>query len=110
VALSVLLMIGLLARGHLLQSLGIAFACEHPGADPSAQEVDPHDAGTGDSECPQDCHDCPCGQIPMVPPSLPTLVPYVELEPYLIEDATPASEPKQAPPHRLERPPRRTLS
>jgi hypothetical protein len=109
VALSVLLMIGLLARGHLLQSLGIAFACEHPGADPSAQEEEPH-GETGDSECPQDCHDCPCGQIPMVPPSLPTLLPYVDLEPYLLEDATPTSEPGQALPHRLERPPRRPLS
>lgn len=108
-ALSVLLMIGILARGHLLQSLGIAFACEHPGADPSAQEKDPH-GDKGDSECPQDCHQCPCGQIPMVPPSLPTLLPYVELEPYLLEAPTPTSEPAQALPQRLERPPRRSLA
>lgn len=99
-----LLVVGLLARGHLFQSLGFAFGCEHPGEDASSQL---NDHGSNDDEgCPPNCHHCPCGQIPMVPPSVEPLARLL-LDLRELDDVTPPEEPGQLVLHRLDRPPRR---
>jgi hypothetical protein len=107
VALATLLVIGVLARGHVFQSLGIPFGCEHPAAE-ALEQQDDHSESTDDTDCPRDCHRCPCGQIPMVPPTLDALL-YEPLAPYELEDSTPPDTPGQSLPCRLDRPPRRPL-
>lgn len=114
--LPVLLVVGLLARGHALQALGVAVACEHPMlASPSADEA-LHDDGAQDSDdgaqdgphrdCPPNCDDCACGRIPMTLP-LGEVLPYLLVEAYEIAAATPPERPGRSPTYRVERPPRR---
>jgi hypothetical protein len=102
--LSALLVIGLLARGHALQSVGFPFGCEHP-AEASAQSHGSLD----DQDCPADCHRCACGQIPMMLPAWAPL-PHVLLEPLELDVRIPAGTPGRPPHHRLDRPPRHPLA
>jgi hypothetical protein len=99
-ALSALLLMGLLARGHAFQSVGLPFGCEHP-AEASTQSHGSLD----DQDCPPDCQRCACGQIPMTLPTGEAL-PYVLLEPYELDDVSPAEAPGRSLHDRLDRPPR----
>jgi hypothetical protein len=103
VALSALLVIGLLARGHALQAAGLPFGCEHPG-EASAQSQTHGSAD--DKDCPPDCHRCACGQIAMTLSASESL-PYVLLQPYELDDLKPAETPGHSIYQRLDRPPRR---
>lgn len=105
--LSIALAFAMLGRGHVLQALGLAVACEHPGSVAAAPEA--HASDDGDSappdDCPHDCARCPCGQIPAVLPPEPA----ADLALFEL-DEVPASPPRSRAgsiePHRLERPPR----
>ncbi|WP_437316720.1 hypothetical protein [Sorangium sp. So ce385] len=114
-ALSVFLVVGLLAQGHTLQALGVAIACEHPMLEPSSSqdELEPSsshgekDAAPDGShhDCPPSCSDCACGRIPMTL-SLQVVLPYILLEAYEIPASSPPAMPGRSPSCRLERPPR----
>jgi hypothetical protein len=101
------LVVGLLARGHVFQSLGFTFVCEHPGESASV-ESDDHGSTEKDG-CPVDCHRCPCGQMPIVPPAVDLLT-RVLLDLRELLELTPPEEPGQMLPHRLDRPPRHARS
>ncbi|KYF87865.1 hypothetical protein BE20_24635 [Sorangium cellulosum] len=108
-ALSVFLVVGLVAQGHTFQALGVALACEHPMLEPSSS----HDEGEKDAapdgshhDCPPSCSDCACGRIPMTL-SLEVVLPYILLEAYEIPASSPPERPGRSPTYRLERPPRR---
>ncbi|XXX76606.1 hypothetical protein WMF30_54055 [Sorangium sp. So ce134] len=112
-ALSVFLVVGLLAQGHTLQALGVAIACEHPMLEQSSvdDESSAHhekDATPDRShhDCPPSCSDCACGRIPMTL-SLQEVLPYILLEAYEIPASSPPAMPGRSPTYRLERPPRR---
>ncbi|MCC6552483.1 MAG: hypothetical protein IT372_05595 [Polyangiaceae bacterium] len=102
------LVLTLLGRGHVYQAMGW-LPCWDDTADAEAR-AEPHD-GQGDvghahEDCPAGCHQCPCGQIPMVPPSVS--VPEVEAVLALteLEEWTPPPACGEAHPHRVDRPPR----
>jgi hypothetical protein len=103
---SLLLVAGLLGRGHTLQALGVPLACEHP-AQSSAQGEDQHGAmeKSAGENCPSDCHDCACGQIPMMLPACDAVL-YAVLAPYELDEWTPLASPGLSLRHRLDRPPR----
>lgn len=102
VALSLLLILGMSARGHVYQTFGLAFGCEHP-----AEVSDGHgDHGsTDDDRCPPNCHRCPCGQMPMTS-SAPEMMPFAWLEPHELPELTPPASIGRSALHRLDRPPR----
>jgi hypothetical protein len=102
-ALALVLIVGISARGHVYQSFGLAFGCEHP-----AEVADEHgDHGSADdSDCPPNCHRCPCGQMPMTSPT-PEMMPFAWLELHELPELTPPASGGRATPHRLDRPPRR---
>lgn len=107
--LPVLLVVGLVARGHTLQALGLALACEHPMLPSSADAAEEHHDEAPDGshhDCPPSCHDCACGRIPMMLP-LAEVPPHLLLEAYEIAASTPPEMPGFALACRLERPPRR---
>lgn len=105
-----LLVLGVLARGHVFQSLGIPFGCEHPAAEVVSGPQDDDHGTSNDTDCPPDCHRCPCGQIPVMPPALDLPLPYVQIEPYELDYPSPPDTPGQSLPQRLDRPPRRELA
>jgi hypothetical protein len=108
-AFSMVLVVGLLARGHVFQSLGFSFVCEHPGESSTLErESDDHGSSQEDG-CPINCHGCPCGQMPMVPPAVDLLT-RVLLDLRELLELTPPEEPGQMLPNRLDRPPRRARS
>ncbi|WP_437334763.1 hypothetical protein [Sorangium sp. So ce394] len=109
-ALSVFLVVGLVAQGHTFQALGVALACEHPMLEPSSSHDDGEKNaapdGSHDDDCPPGCSDCACGRIPMTL-SLEVVLPYILLEAYEIPASSPPERPGRSPTYRLERPPRR---
>ncbi|WP_437599437.1 hypothetical protein WMF28_42095 [Sorangium sp. So ce590] len=106
-ALSVFLVVGLLAQGHTFQALGVAIACEHPMLESSsAHDADDGHPDSSHDDCPPSCNDCACGRIPMTL-SLEEVLPYLLLEAYEIAASTPPEMPGRCPTCRLERPPRR---
>jgi hypothetical protein len=102
------LLVALLARGHVLQTFGIALACEHdePHAASVSSDADSNgDDSSSHSDCPPNCSRCPCGQIPLVMPD-PAPSPMGAL---VSRDLTPDG-PREAPGRsfrfRVDRPPR----
>jgi len=102
--LSALLVIGMLARGHTFQALGVPFGCAHAG-EVELSEASQSDGSHDDHGCPPDCHRCACGQIPMMLPAGAELR-YLLLPPFLIEIPAPADGPGHLIHQRLDRPPR----
>lgn len=100
--MSALLVIGLLARGHAFQSIGVPFGCEHPAE--TVTERQTH-GSLDDQDCPPDCQRCSCGQIPMMLTARASL-PYALLEPYEIAVVVPPTSSGYSLHTRLERPPR----
>lgn len=101
------MIVGLLARGHVFQALGVTFVCEHPG-ESSSVDRDDHDSSDNDG-CPVNCHRCPCGQMPVVPPSVDLLT-RVLRDLRELAETTPPEQPGQMLSHRLDRPPRHARS
>ena len=102
IALSLLMIVGITARGHVFQSLGLEFGCEHP-AEVSEEQAD--HGSTDDDHCPPNCHRCPCGQMPMTS-TAPEMMPFAWLEPYELPELTPPPSVGRSALHRLDRPPR----
>jgi hypothetical protein len=109
--LSILLPLALifstLGRGHVFQMMGLAIACEHPDAaqvEPTSKHA-PAGAADMHDHCPPDCHRCPCGQIPVMPPAqapfIAAVIEFLELPGWLLSE-----KPGQSHAHRLDRPPR----
>lgn len=98
----------LAGQGHVIQALGLPLACEH-GVDVAAAtagaDSDDHPPA-GDEDCPPNCTDCACGHMPMQVAELAPPLPFLLLEPHLLDILAPPALLGRAPPLGIERPPR----
>lgn len=111
--LSALLVVGLLGRGHALQLVGVNLGCAHPlagtgeavGCAAEGEERDDEHADPDHQHCPPNCHQCPCGQLPVVT-AVPAALPRLALPVSIVVFTVPAEAPGFEREHRLYRPPR----
>lgn len=111
--LSALLVLGLLGRGHALQLVGVNLECAHPLAGTGAEqgcaaeeaERENRHANPDHPHCPPNCHQCPCGQLPVVT-AVPAALPRLALSVLLLVFVAPLEAPGFEREHRLYRPPR----
>lgn len=102
------LVLSLLGRGHVFQMMGWLPCWEEAAAAQVPHEPDDAgDRGNAHEDCPASCHQCPCGQIPMVSPDVAVLRVEVVLELTELDFWTPPTVCGEAHAHRVDRPPRR---
>lgn len=105
--LPLVLLLGVLGQGHVLEQLGVACPCET--ADERAVTPALHGAPDASNDthgrCPPDCPRCPCGHIPATPlayvPMIEAVLDFVELPSWPSTHVVSHSDVR-----RLDRPPR----
>ena len=101
------LVLSLLGRGHVFQAMGWLPCWDVAASAEAPHEVDDDgDQGGAHDDCPASCQKCPCGQIPMVPPSVAVPLEAV-LELTELDVWTPPAVRGEMHAHRVDRPPRR---